>query len=425
MRASFRFLIAAFLTAALATAAEDARPSHLAFRREAEAAYQRKDYRAALASVQAALELRPDSPRYLHNLAALLVRTGNTNGAFAPLRRIAALGVVTDIERDPDLAPLQGTPEFAQLRAQFAANREPRGELEPLAELPGRTGLIEGIAVRERTGDLFLSDVHHRCIWRRTRGGEVTRFTAEDDELPGILGLATDESRNTLWAALSALPEMAGYETAMRGHAGLAEFDLTNGELRRVIAVPNDGREHSLGDLVVAPDGTVYATDSKAPIVWQFAPDTDEPQKVVDSPIFGSLQGLALERGTLLVADHANGLFAIDLATRNITELTAPADTTLVGLDGIAAIPGGLVCIQNGVTPQRVLRVSLAAGLDRINEVKVLASGQPELTDLTLVTLWQGRPTFIAGSGWDVFDVSKAKEPSPHTVRILQTPLAE
>ena len=154
------------------------------------------------------------------------------------------------IERDPDLASLQGTPEFARILHEFAAKRAPQGEAEIVAELPGRTGIIEGIAFRERTGDLFLSDVHHRCIWRRDREGRVARFTAEDEELLGIFGIAIDEPRNTLWAAMSAVPEMAGYTPEMKGYAALAEFNLATSELRRVIPVPVDGREHGLGDLV-------------------------------------------------------------------------------------------------------------------------------------------------------------------------------
>lgn len=415
--------LALLLVVTVALSAQEAAKTHQDFRAEALAAYQRKDYTAAKEATLAALDLRPDSPRYLHNLAALCALTRDPASALDYLQQIAALGVATNIERDPDLAILQGTPQFAKILHDFTANRAERGAAELVAELHGRTGIIEGIASRDRTGDLFLGDVHHRCIWRRDSDGRITRFTAESEELLGIFGLAIDEARNALWATMTALPEMSGYTTAMKGQAALAEFNLTTAELRRVVPVPGDGRDHGIGDLVVAPDGTIYLTDSKAPVIWQLAPGAEEMQKVADSPVFGSLQGLVIEKRTLLVSDYFNGLLTIDLSTGNITALTPPRHTTLVGIDGIVTVPGGIVAIQSGVEPPRVIRVALTPELDAVKQVDVLASGLANLTDLCLVTLANGRPTFLAGTGWDGFDPAKTPQPPAHTVRIFQVAL--
>lgn len=418
-----RSFLAALLLVLSLGAAEPGAKTHQDFRQDAVAAYQRKDYHAAKEATLAALDLRPDSPRYLYNLAALSALTNDTATAYETLRQLAALGVVLPIARDPDFAKLQSTPEFLRILQQMAANKEPRGDAEIVAELPGRTGIIEGIAFRPRTGDLFLSDVHLRCIWKRDRDGRITRFTAEDEELFGVFGLALDEPRNTLWATIAALPEMSGFTADQKDHTGLAEFNLGTSELRRVIPLPGDGRSHALGDLIVAPDGTVYATDSKAPVIWKLAPSAEEFEKVADSPVFASLQGLVLAKGKLLVADYANGLFTVELATGNITALAAPKNTTLLGLDGLVAAPGGVVATQNGVEPQRVLHIALTPALDRVTAVTVIAAGHPHLTDLTLVTLVNDRPTVIAGSGWEGYNPEKAKQPAAHTVRVFQIAL--
>jgi sugar lactone lactonase YvrE len=408
---------------ALAPLLHSADKSHVDFRAEAEAAYRRKDYAKARDAIQAALFLRPDSPRYLHNLAAVAALTGDEAAALDALRQIAALGVATPIERDPDLARLQGSPAFLRVTRQFAENREPLGDASVFAELPGRTGIIEGIAFREATGDLFLGDVHHRCVWRRARDGRVSQFTAEDDELLGIFGLALDETRGILWAAMMAVPEMSGYAADQKGQAALAEFSLANGELLRVVPVPDDGRPHGLGDLVVAPDGTVYATDSLSPIIWQFAPGAEEPQVVLDTPEVRSLQGIVLKDRTLLVADYANGLFRFDLATATLAALRTPRLTTLLGIDGLVLAANGLIAIQNGVEPARVLRLELAPDLSAVTAVHIVARALPNLTDLNLVTLVAGRPTLVAGAGWDGYDPSKSPQPPSHTVRIFQVVL--
>lgn len=399
--------------------------THLDLRREAQQAYQQKNYPAALAATAEALRLRPDSPRYLHNLAALSVLTGDQPAALNYLRRLAALGVVTDIERDPDLGPLQGTPEFLRLLELFAANRAPQGNAQLLAELPGRTGILEGIAFREKTGDVFLADVHHRCIWRRDRAGDLTRFSAEDESLFGIFGLALDEPRGALWAATAAVPEMSGFDPEFKGHAALAEFDLRTGELRRLIPAPLDGREHGLGDVALASDGTILLTDSKTPALWRYTPGADELEKLLESPAFSSLQGLIVQGKSLLVADYSHGLLLVDLPTGNVTALAPPPNATLLGIDGLAALssPDGLVLYasQNGVTPQRILRLTLSPDLAKIADVKVLAAAHPHLTDLSLLTFVHDRPTVIAGAGWDAFEAAKSKPPPPRTVHLFST----
>lgn len=417
-----RLVLTLLLFAGSLQAADDYR-THLALSREAQAAYERRDYPAARKAIQGALELRPDSPRYLQSLAGLSARVGDTDAALAALRRLAALGVSRPVERDPDLATLQGTPPFLKILQQFSENRSPQGEAEVFAELPGRLGIFEGIAFRPKTSDLFLSDVYHRCVWRRDSEGRIARFTAPDETLFGMFGLVVDETRNALWVAMTALPEMQDYTEEMKGHAALAEFNLATSELRRVIPLPGDSQEHGLGDIVLAKNGTLYLSDSKAPIIWELAPGEEELFKFVESPLFSSLQGMVIVDRTLIVADYDNGLFAVDLARDGaVRALGRPQNTTLVGIDGLTLLPDGIAATQNGVDPQRVLRLRLAPDQQSIADVTVLAAAQPGMTDLALVASINDRPTYIAGSGWDDYApaVLTDRQPRPRTVRIFQ-----
>lgn len=395
----------------------------LDLRAEAEAAYGRRDYAAARSAVTAALAQRPDSPQLLHNLAALDALTGQTDQALGHLRRLAQLGVAPPIERDPDLAALQGSSAFRSLAAEFVILREPLGEAQMLAELPGRTGILEAAAFRERTGDLFLGDARLRCVWRRDREGRVTRFTDEDQELLGVHALAIDEPNRTLWVGLASGPEMEGYLPSSRGRAALVAFSLVNGELLRAIDLPEDGRDHGIGGLVVDPEGTLYATDSRAPVIWKVAPGAEEPEVAASSPAFVRLQGLVLQERHLLVADQEQGLFRVELAGGAMTPLPTPRNSTLVGIGALVRAAGGLVAVQRGVQPPRVLKVELSPALDAVTSVSVLARGLPYLDDLAGATLINGLPTVIAGSGWDLPPAADSKPSRGHTVRLLQVAL--
>ncbi|MES1167885.1 MAG: hypothetical protein ABUL61_01815, partial [Oleiharenicola lentus] len=176
-----------------------------------------------------------------------------------------------------------------------------------------------------------------------------------------------------------------------------------------------------LGDFTIAEDGTIYATDSVFQAVWRLQPDGKELEVWLENDQFMNLQGLAFstDGGTLYVADYANGIWSIDVATKAPTLLTAPANATFFGIDGLYAVPGGLLAVQNGVSPQRVLRVEPAA--DGPSAARVIASGAPAMTDLSLGEVLNGRFHFVGNSGWALFDPPPATPPPARTVTIYST----
>ncbi|HVZ63319.1 MAG TPA: hypothetical protein VG936_01935 [Lacunisphaera sp.] len=290
------------------------------------------------------------------------------------------------------------------------------------AELPAMDGIIEGVALQPETGTAFFSDVRNRCIWTRSGDGPLHRFSSESDGLLGVFALKIDATGRTLWASSAALPEMKGYAAADRGRALLAAYDLPTHTLRRTYALPNDGRAHVPGDFLLAPDGTIYATDSLAPVIWRLAPGADRIEAWLEQAEFKSLQGIALSADdrSLYVADYPKGIWRIDLATRTTTLLAAPAGFSLRGVDGLYAIPGGLVGVQNGLNPPRVIRLDLdAAG--GLAAARVLRAGT-DLTDLSLGQVLDQRFAFISHSGWDLFP-NPAATPAPHSVLLHQVPL--
>lgn len=385
----------------LAAAAARAAEPWVDFREEARAAVARGDLPDARRLLGEAVAAQPDSPTLLVELAAVAARQDDGPAAVASLERAAALGAAPAVERDPRFASLQGTAPFRRVLQAFARLREPAGSVELTASLPGSTGIVEGIAWRARTGDLFLGDVRHRGVWRRDREGRLARFSAEDESILGVFGLALDEARGLLWAATSAVPEMEGYAADLKGAAALVAISLASSELVRVVTVPDDGRDHGLGDLHVAEDGTVYATDAKTPVIWKLEPGAEELQAFAQDAGLVSLQGIVRWRDDLIVADFQRGLFAVSPSDGRLRALPPPTGATLVGLHGLVATPAGIAATQPGISPERVVLIVPAEAGDRIASVTVLASGHPGMGDLGLITLVNQQPTWVSGSGWE------------------------
>lgn len=400
--------------------------------REAAGAAEAKDFPAYLSKMEAAVALRPDFPRMLVNLAAAQVANDRPDDAIATLRRLAALGLSSPVEKSDDFAALRGREDFKSVVKQLTANTYPKGEGAMAFSLREVTGLIEGIAWREKTGTFYFGDVNGRAVWVRNPDDTLRRLTPEGDALYGVFGLAIDEAAGALWAATSAVPAMRGFNSEQDGTAALAEIDLESGAVRRVVPVvrrAGDQQSHVLGDLTLAPDGSVLVTDSGGPVIWRLAPGASQLEPWCESTEFMSLQGIVVLPGAnaVVVSDYANGLLRVDLAARTVRRIEAPADTTLIGLDGLAlAANGDVIGIQNGLRPNRVVRITLDPAGETCSGVTVLESAHLTMAAPSLGCIATGGEFFfVANAGWTRFENTDGRPSPPRSVPIFRTKIGE
>ena len=396
--------------------------------RDGNAAIDSNDFANAVAKLESAVELRPDFPQLHLDLARARVGAGQLDEAVATLERYARLGLHSPIDKLEEFAPLKPRKDFQETAKQVAANLHPKGRGEIAFTLRDVTGLIEGIAWREKTGEYYFGDVHHRAVWLRNKDGTLKRFTPEGDELLGVFGLAVDEANGILWAATAAVPAMRDY-AADTAAAALAEIDLASGAIRRTIAIPaagNAGAAHVLGDLALAEDGTVYLIDTGVPIVWRLRAGGQGLERFAESPEFFALQGIAIpSAGAAVIADQVNGLLRLDLARGTVTRLDAPADSTLIEIKGLAVAPDGrLLAVQTDLRPSRVLAIEFDAAGESVASAAVLESGHIAMGAPALGCIGEnGDFYFIGNAGWSRFAESEAKPTPPRQVPIFRTKL--
>ncbi len=413
-----RSLISRFLLLGSLTISAFATPPHVALLKEASAAAKAGDNAAALAKLEEAAKLRPDYPRIQLSLARLYAALGRTDEALAALDRLAAMGVSLNVAADAALTPLQEAPRFPAVAARLAAPPAIRGELASL-RTKGVTGIIESGVPDPGTGDWYFGDVRNRCIWKRDPDGTLRKVTSPGENLDGVFRLLLTPDRKTFWAATASVGAMTGGEAEEGARSALIAFDFATGGIVARYPAPADGRKHLLGDFILAPDGTLYATDSFAPVIWRLPPGGTQLEAWLENDDFLNLQGLAFgaDGKSLFVADYSNGIWRIDVATKAATLLAAPANATFFGIDGLYAVPGGLLAVQNGVNPQRILRIE-AGDNGQPCVAQVAAGGYPAMTDLSLGTVANGRFYFVADSGWALFDPPPATAPAPRDLTI-------
>jgi hypothetical protein len=152
--------------------------------------------------------------------------------------------------------------------------------------------------------------------------------------------------------------------------------------------------------------------------VYVLRQGTDELKMFVEGEPFISPQGLdfTADQSKLFVADYSKGIFLVDLKSKQVTNIVA--DFTLLGIDGLYSYRNQLICVQNGVTPQRIVLYSLNKSLTRIDSFEVIEANNPFFDEPTLGVLVKNVFYFVANSQWASIDQNgklaaddKLKEP--------------
>src|SRR5204862_7150429 len=138
-------------------------------------------------------------------------------------------------------------------------------------------------------------------------------------------------------------------------------------------------------DLTPAPNGSAPVNDTEHTRVFVLRPDGEDLEVLVDVPELGRPQGIAVsDDGRTAYVSNYRRVMAVDMASRRVREMPAPADVPLNGIDGLAFDRGTLLAVQNGIEPHRVVRLTLSADGVRIVKGRILEMNSPLFDDPTL-----------------------------------------
>jgi hypothetical protein len=414
--------------ATLLAAAQDAQPKDGRYYESlARKAYQEKDYAAFLEGMKQAAALRPNHPRLMYNLSVAYALNGNRAEALAWLDRVARMGLVVPAATDDDFNSVSDTGEFKAILEKLRRNALPAGRGVPAFNVREKGLVPESVAYDPPTKTFYLSSIYRRKILRVGANGAATDFATERDGLWSVFGMKVDAARRLLWAATAAHPQMTNFRREEDGTSALLKFDLRTGRLLKKYLLPNKPKAHLLGDLAINSRGDVFATDTISPAVYVVRRARDELETFLEDEAFVSPQGLDFtpdERG-LFMADYSKGIFLINLETKSVASVEPPSDATLIGIDGLYFHRGSLIGVQNGVTPERVVRLTLSEDLRRISRFELLAANDPAFDEPTLGVLVKDDFYFIADSQWGAIDrqgqlapADKLREPVVLKIRL-------
>lgn len=368
----------------------------------------------------------PNHPGLMLLRARVAAAADQPDEALTQAARYARSGLTFNLAGDRALAALSDHPGYASLNTALAANRAPVGaeRLSILATLADAV-LVEGVARDGARGRWLVSQVRGRTIVALDDDGAVSLFLAPDPTIGGVLGLAADAGAGVLWAATAPVPPATHGLPAdtVAPTSALLKISLADG---RVLArYPAPGSGASLGDVALAADGTVHVSDSAGGVLFQLRPGGTALEMLLPGGTLGSPQGIVVtpDGQALIVADYSSGLWRVDRMTGAASRLPAPADASLIGADGLITDGQAVYALQNGVSPQRVLKLTPDATWSRIDAVQVLAANLPALDEPTTGLVENGELVFVSRSQWSDFEgdgALRTQTPAPALIARLR-----
>ena len=384
----------------------------------ADKAYKAEDWGALNNNLDAAQALRPYSLYVWKNRILARQLDGRTDEAVNLARKIADRGLSMRLSGHPALEALTTAPSMAAIFTKMETNMAPIGIANIIKEINDASLLPEAYA-ESRKGGAYIGSIRTGKILKLGKTGEPEGIAFAQG---GVFDIEIRGKK--LWAAVN---NQLAYEHAdpENKFASVILYNWKTGAAIREIRISEP--EALLGDLEVAKDGTVYASDSITPRLFKMAPGGETLDVFATDPRFANLQGIALDENNkrIFVADYLTGLFVIDTETGVVTTVANTIDAHLGGIDGLYIYKGDLIGIQNGTTPQRIVRIGLN---DRANEVisfNVLQQNLDSWNEPTHGVIVKTRFNYIATSNWPSYDNNWniREDAAPQPVRIMSVEL--
>ncbi len=382
---------------------------------------------AYLEHARAILALAPSHPGAVYAVARGLALTGDAAGAEDWLRRLVAMGDTRDISGDPAFADLRRTPAFASIERSLVDNGTPQLRGQIVLSIPDPDLLPESFAYDSERQRWLIGSQWRRKVIAVAADGSVSEFADASDMLR-VVGMHADSTRDLLWIATwDARYDPNAPDVVPPSRTRLFKADLASGRILARYAPADSLGDHMFNDLVIAPNGDIYITDTSTGWLYRVraSADTLEVFLAPDPVRWTGANGIAMapDGRTLWVA-YFGGIAWVDVASRQINWMGTPDTVSTAVVDGLYYVDGSLVGVQAVPTMRRVIRYQLSGDGRSILGATVLERGPP-LTSPSTGQVVGSRFYYIPNAqyerlGDDGVLIEPEGPPVPSTVRVVE-----
>ena len=388
---------------------------------KANEAYAAEDYLTFRNVLQSLNRMRPYNSEYMYQLVMAYALLDEKSNAYDLMLRMQQQGLAYDFSLSDTTINIRGTQVFDYVNDLMKMAGDPMGESESVFTLPDSVIMPETIAWDESRQKFLIGTAAEGSIIAVGKDGQTTELLKADNEngLWAIFDILVDQERKRLWVSSASTPAFSRFDPVDKGRSALYEFDLETLQLIHRYPVPVDGRSHLLGSMVLSSNGDLFIADRALPIVYTKPAAEKKLKALMASRDMVSLRGIAMQSDgrIMYVADREMGIMIIDVEAGRAGKLTVPTTLNIGGIDGLYMWNNRLIVIQNGIKPQRVMRLQLNSTGTKVTDVRPLAVAQPEFDYPSFGTLKGDDLYYFANSQW------MGSTGEKNAVTVLRTPL--
>lgn len=332
--------------------------------------------------LEARLRERPNDAVVLFRLAALEASEGRADGALRYLDAVSRAPGDLDPSFYRGFWSLHGDARYEEIVTRIRAAQPPLVRSALAFEIPERDLHPEGIAFDPISRATFVGSFKGKIV-RVDSLGAASDFMRipPDASARVVVGIRVDSGRRHLWATVDD-PKALGDPTVHGG--SIHQYDIVSGRLLAVHG-PVTG---AFNDLVVAPNGDVFATNTTEGAVWVI-PSSDRSLRRFTAP--GSVpeaNGIAVDpAGRQLYVGSWHDIQVVSTGDGRVRPLTSAVPVVTASFDGLYWYDGGLVGIQNGLHPGRVVRLRLDQSGAKITSAELIERYHPQFAGMTTAAL--------------------------------------
>lgn len=358
-------------------------------------------------TLQRLAQLMPNTGELKLALASVYAEQGEKSKTYDVLLHMQQQGFGYDIANDPAFAKVNDTRVWNYIVENLAANMKPFGEGKVAFTLPKGDYLFESLVFDPKRKQFLVGSVREGKIYLVGKDGKVSDFIVPSAEngLWSVYAMAADPDSDSLYVASTSSVYFKGFKQEDFGKAGVFKFKLSTGKLVAKYLLQPDSQPRTLSSIAAGKNGQVFAADGLRNVIYRL--DGSELKMLVENPRLTSLRGLAVsgDGKRLYFADYALGVFGVDLAAGKGFDLDySAAKLVLGGVDGLYWYDGTLVVIENGMSPKRVMRLSLGPDGRKVGKVMPLDVANPAFALPTYGAIDGDGLYFVANSQKNEYD---------------------
>lgn len=366
----------------------------------------KKDYPSAQKILEKIVKIKPYIVLFKYQLAEMYALNDDKTKAFNALIELQKQGLYFDIQNNINFANINTLPVFGYIKENFDANGKYFGEgKESFFIDKSFSGLLfESIAFDKNSQSFLMGSIRDGSVIKIADDGEISALIPASnggaESHWSVIDLATDEKNDVLWVASSAISQFGKLTKETVGLAGVFKYQLSTGKFLNSYLIPENKRPSVISSMHLTPQGDLYFVSSLKNIVLKLAKDSDQITIVFNTNKYKNIRNITGdETGKLLyLSDLEEGIIIINLQNEEIYTLFNSEALNLTGISDLIYDDNGLIIIQNGFKPERIMRIELESKKMGLSKFFPIESANPEFNSPSFGVVVEGGIYYITNS---------------------------